>query len=144
MFSRSPQADSLTINRASHRTVETVVFSSDRNGGKEIWRVNIDGTGLRQLTTGGGLAPDVTPDGARIVYVLNRGGKDTLWSIPFTGGESVQLNQRRDPGSKVSPDGTLVACGYKADKGSPLRLAILNIRDGSPVKNVRHASDDQF
>ena len=112
----------------------TVIFSSDRSGTNEIWRVDIDGTGLRQLTTGGGLAPDVTPDGTRILYILNRSGKDTLWSAPVTGGESLQLTREETLDPKVSPDGTLVACGYRADNKSPLRLAILNIQDGSPVR----------
>ena len=119
---------------AVSRDGRIVVFSSDRSGAQEIWRVNIDGTGLTQLTTGGGSAPDVTPDGASVLYVSNRGGKETLWRVPIEGGESVQLTSEQTLDPKVSPDGSLIGCGYRADKKSPLRLAVLNLRDGSLVK----------
>lgn len=110
------------------------VFSSDRSGAKEIWRVNLDGTDLRQLTTGGGSSPDVAPDGTRIVYVSTRSGKETVWSISLNGGEPVQLTTKESFDPKVSPDGKFIACGYRSDEKSPVRLAILDSRDGSLVK----------
>jgi Tol biopolymer transport system component len=111
-----------------------VVFCSDRSGTYEIWQVNIDGTDLRQLTTGGGCSPDITPDGTSIVYVSNRGGKETLWTISLEGREPVQLTRKESLDPKVSPDGKFIACGYRADERSPVRLAILDSRDGSLVK----------
>jgi Tol biopolymer transport system component/DNA-binding winged helix-turn-helix (wHTH) protein len=111
-----------------------VVFSSDRSGAKEIWRVNLDGTDLRQLTTGGGSSPDVTPDGTSVLYVSTRSGKETVWSISLNGGEPVHLISKESFDPKVSPDGKFVACGYRSDERSPVRLAILDSRDGSLVK----------
>lgn len=111
-----------------------VVFGSNRSGMKDIWRVNIDGTGQRQLTTdGSNSTPVVTPDGKTIVYVSIQGGKQTLWRIPAEGGVPSQLTQQESTDPNISPDGKFIACGYNADD-APLRLAILKFEDGSVVK----------
>jgi serine/threonine protein kinase len=48
-----------------------IAFASDRSGTPQIWLVNIDGTGLFQLTDdqGGACQPDWAPDGTRLVFV---------------------------------------------------------------------------
>jgi hypothetical protein len=46
----------------------------------------------------------------------------------------VQLTSEQTLDPKISPDGNFIACGYRSDENSPLRLAILNSRDGSLVK----------
>jgi Tol biopolymer transport system component len=49
-----------------------VAFSSDRSGVNQIWTINADGTGLRQLTFAdgnGASSPALSPDGASLVYL---------------------------------------------------------------------------
>jgi len=59
----------------------------------ELWRVDLDGGGLRQLTRGRNQdgSPSVSPDGERILFTSSRSGSSQLWSLPVHGGEAVQL-----------------------------------------------------
>jgi serine/threonine protein kinase len=49
-----------------------IVFVSDRSGVSQIWAINPDGTGLRQITfapQGGASSPNLSPDGKRLAYL---------------------------------------------------------------------------
>ena len=51
---------------------QRVVFTSDRSGVNQIWAINADGTGLRQLTfadKNGADSPVLSPDGKRLAYL---------------------------------------------------------------------------
>lgn len=112
-----------------------IVFQSNRSGGNEIWRVQPDGNGLRQLTTGGGnVSPYPTPDGKWVVYISNRNGKSFVWRVSIEGGEPVQVTDKVSSDPSVSPDGKLIACAYKPDDNTPLKLAVIKLEDGTPVK----------
>ncbi|GAB4526462.1 MAG: hypothetical protein Kow0063_00750 [Anaerolineae bacterium] len=66
---------------------QSVVFMSFRGGNWDIYKVNIDGTGLSQLTTdtaNDGL-PAWSPDGDMIAFVSNRDGQWALWVMDASG-----------------------------------------------------------
>jgi len=48
-----------------------IAFASDRTGQPQIWVINIDGMGLRQVTNAqwGACQPDWSPDGSRLIYI---------------------------------------------------------------------------
>jgi serine/threonine protein kinase len=48
-----------------------VAFASNRTGLPQIWLVNVDGTGLKQITEipSGACQPDWSPDGKRLVFI---------------------------------------------------------------------------
>jgi len=112
-----------------------IVFQSNRSGSNEVWRVSNDGRDLRQLTTGGGNTdPHSTPDGKWVVFVSTRDGRSLVWRVPIEGGEPVRVTDKDSSEPRVSHDGKLIACGYRADDKSPLQLAIVAMEDGKPVK----------
>jgi Tol biopolymer transport system component len=62
----------------------------------EIWVMNSDGTGIRQLTQHGGASPSWSPDGSKIVYVrrdwtINTPESGVLWVIDVATGTESQL-----------------------------------------------------
>jgi len=88
-----------------------LVFDSNRSGTREIWRANRDGSGLIQMTTGGGNAqPAVSPDGRWVVYTADIGSWPQLWRVSIDGGEPVKISDERAAWPAVSPDGKLIAC----------------------------------
>jgi Tol biopolymer transport system component len=65
----------------------SVVFMSARDGDWDVFKVNIDGTGLMQLTTdpaNNGL-PTWSPDGETIAFVSDRGGEWAMWAMDGDG-----------------------------------------------------------
>lgn len=63
----------------------------------QIWVANVDGAGVRQLTSDGGVDPSWSPDGRRIVYVKNswrrptQRGNGKLWITDADGHNQRQL-----------------------------------------------------
>jgi TolB protein len=112
-----------------------IVFQSNRSGGKEIWRAGVDGGDLKQLTTGGGNSePHLTPDSRWVVYSSIRDGKSFIFRVPVEGGEPIRVTDKESTYPRVSHDGKLIACGYRADAGAAEQLALVRIEDGTPVK----------
>jgi pSer/pThr/pTyr-binding forkhead associated (FHA) protein len=66
---------------------QSVAFMSFRGGNWDVYKVNVDGTGLTQLTTDtadDGL-PAWSPDGQMIAFVSNRDGQWSMWVMNVDG-----------------------------------------------------------
>ena len=70
-----------------------VLFSSNRGGNWDVWVVNFDGGGLRQLTTDPGIdgLADASPDGTAIAFVSNRSGAWAVWVMNTDGSNQRKL-----------------------------------------------------
>ncbi len=80
----------------------------------EIWMMEADGSGLRQMTTGrhNDTSPVFSPDARTILFVSDRSGKASqLFLLPVDGGEARRLSDfptdLADP--RWSPDGKWIA-----------------------------------
>lgn len=78
-----------------------------------IWLVRPDGSDLRQFTSGsaGDYAPRWSPDGTKLAFVSDRGGKPQIYVMPRDGGEALPLTYMLNGASAPawSPDGTQIA-----------------------------------
>ncbi|MEJ2080391.1 MAG: S9 family peptidase, partial [Acidobacteriota bacterium] len=66
----------------------------EQNKGRfDIWMVNTDGSGLRQLTTNpaSDQNPRWDPDGRHLWFLSTRSGSSQVWKLPLEGGEAVQV-----------------------------------------------------
>ena len=112
-----------------------IVFNSDRGALPSIWRLDIDGGNLKQLTNQEDYILDITPDGSQIIFTSWRTTRQTLWRASIDGGEAVQISNLFITSGSLSPDGTLFACWYRDEKpNSPDRLIILPITGGEPTR----------
>ena len=127
--SRVPfDASSLSITGPPEKvTSGTLLVYSDRvspdgkwmvfqSGGvrEDIYLVRTDGTGMRKLTDDRYLdrGPSWTPDGERIAFYSNRGGRYEIWTMRRDGSELVQLTETEGSSlwyPKISPDGRLMS-----------------------------------
>ena len=90
-----------------------VVFMSKREGDWNIYRINVDGSGLQRLTddvADDGL-PAWSPDGNAIAFVSNRGGPWAVWAMTPDGAGKRQLFTMHG-----SPDG-IVGTDTYASRG---------------------------
>ena len=110
-----------------------VVFESNRSGSSEVWRASIDGSDMRQLTTGGeNYEPHASPASEWIVYRAAGNNLGALWRISVDGGEPLRLTERAASWPRISPDGKWVACQY--DANGVIKLAIVGLEGTGPVK----------
>ena len=115
---------------------KTIVFVSDRgeNGTGTLWRMNIDGTEPKQLTTDSISRPVFSPDGKDVYYVSTSENERTTWKIPFDGGSPVRLSECRSSSPVFSPDGKQFLCRYQ--EGSNTVWAIFGHEGGLPIKTL--------
>jgi WD40 repeat protein len=88
------------------------VFYSNARGSLDIYVIDAEGGGLRQLTDHSSVDtnPDWSADGNWIYFQSNRSGSNRLWKVPVAGGDAVPVGEIR--GSAVeSLDGKFLYFG---------------------------------
>jgi hypothetical protein len=60
-------------------------FVSHRSGKGDLYKMNVDGTGLTQITFSDSIdiAPTVSPDGSKLAFLSNQDGYFNIWAIDF-------------------------------------------------------------
>jgi Tol biopolymer transport system component len=118
----------------------------------DIWGTKLDARGAEQQrmlvsSTRMQRAPDISPDGKRIVFESDRSGVQEVWVADFDGSNAVQLTHFNNPltGSpRWSPSGQLIAFDSRVgggatvyvvdpDGGAPRRLSPKGNGDSIPT-----------
>jgi len=93
-------------------TLRTTDLEADR-GRTDLWLVDVDGTGLRRLTTheSGEGNPRWSADGKSVWFLSSRSGSSQVWRIPVDGGEAYEVTDLPLDATSlaVSPDGEKIA-----------------------------------
>ncbi|HKO96786.1 MAG TPA: protein kinase [Pyrinomonadaceae bacterium] len=111
-----------------------VYFISDITPGNNIWRLELDGGGLKQLSTGSEGYAQASPDGRWIIYSSSASGKTTLWKMLSDGTKPEQLSDKSVIWPVVSPDGKMIAGNYREETKAPWKIALIPIDGGPPIK----------
>lgn len=112
-----------------------IVFLSTRAGGPHIYRMDLNGSNVKQITNGiAEVNPAITPDNKWIVYqnIDDLG----LWKIPLDGGTPQRVSDKLISQPAISPDGKLIACRYRQQDLSPFQLGIVSLETGQTVKAI--------
>jgi TolB protein len=101
--------------------------------GYDIFRANLDGSGLTQLTKADGYDAEATigPDG-RIVFTSVRDGDMEIYSMNSDGSDVRRLTNRPGPdgGPFFSPDGTQIVFRGRVSEGAELADYLSLLKEG--------------
>lgn len=115
-----------------------LVFSAPQDGLNQLFRIDADGSNLRQLTFGdmSNVDSTVSPDGNWIAYTSQVArGEDTehsLKRIPAAGGEPTTLTGLVCDAPHYSPDGKFISCVTAEGK-----FSVVSAEDGSAVASFQ-------
>jgi dipeptidyl aminopeptidase/acylaminoacyl peptidase len=126
---------------------QRIAYISNASGRLNLWVMQADGTGARQLLTSDDrqAEPVWTVDGAQIVYTQDKGGDEMydLYAAPAAGGTPknlTQTSQVSETSPRFSPDGAWLAFSSKV-KASPWRdVAVMEWKTGA-VRLLTHEAD---
>ena len=110
------------INASSHYPSisgdgSKIAFQSFLDDGYEIFVINSDGSGLKQLTSDGGDSPSISGDGSKIAFFSFVDGDTEIFVINSDGTGLTQLtnNTVKDAIPSISRDGTKIAYSSNVD-----------------------------
>ena len=113
-----------------------IVYASDASGGADIWEMEADGTGPKQLTAGVGrnYAPVVSADGRYIFFHSNRSGSWQIWRMNRDGGNSVQMTKGEEESNwpDITPDGKWIVY-HHSTRGVPT-VWKMPVEGGNPTQ----------
>jgi len=112
-----------------------IVYSTRAGDNSDLWMVNADGAGRRQLTADAYWEYDAvaSPDGRYIVFMSERTGNLNMWRIDADGNNPKQLTEGSavDGHLTFSPDGQWVVFNRAGDKPTIWKVGI---NGGVPVQ----------
>ncbi|CAA9584796.1 MAG: Acylamino-acid-releasing enzyme, partial [uncultured Thermomicrobiales bacterium] len=116
----SPDGTQIVFTRTS-------VDRATKRAVNHLWRCDIDGGGLQQLTHAGERNGGArwSPDGAKIAFVSDRDKRSGLFVLPIAGhGEARELVGHKGPISNLawSPDGARIAYNTSFDPANPAEV----------------------
>ncbi len=136
------EVDAIMLEPKISPDLHHIVFLSDRSGSLHLWRVDLDGNNLAQLTNSEWDsyydAPGFSPDGKWVFYG-KRGPEGGIWRLAIEGGSPVCVFAAKNKDyiglPTVSPDGKILAFSYQDSSASPsMGVAIVALETGSMQK----------
>ena len=115
-----------------------VVYVSLSSGNLDVWIMNSDGSGQKQLAAdpAGDVDPVVSPDGRYIVFASLRRGLPSLWRMDLDGGNLKQLTDQDDSKPQISPDSKWIIFNSWRSPSGRSTLWKISIDGGQSVQVV--------
>ena len=135
-----------TVPMPTPVAVDRIAFASDRTGNREVYVMNADGTGVRNLTNH--LAQDGDPSWSpwhdRLAFASDRSGNSDIYVMNSDGSGVVQLTY--SPADQVhpvwSPNGAWLA--YVSNEDGDWEIYVMGASGSSSVQLTQNAAWDSF
>jgi Tol biopolymer transport system component/DNA-binding winged helix-turn-helix (wHTH) protein len=120
-------AGSLNNHPAVSRDGRYILFTSNRSGTPQIWRMDTDGRNQKQLTFAGDQREyaqfaALSPDGAEVFFIRSGVGPAAIWKVSIEGGTPVPISHLTDALTEgylsISPDGKWLAYRHVSVPGA--------------------------
>jgi eukaryotic-like serine/threonine-protein kinase len=120
------------------------VFSSRGTaGGSSVWRADIDGTNVTQLSTDKiDVQPTCSPDGKFVIYVDVSDPVNRLMKIGTEGGAAIEISKIEAESPTISPDGSSVALAYTPDPAKTTKLLAIVGLNGGEIQSTYDLPQD--
>jgi len=120
-------------------SVKKIIFASDMDGDSDIYSMNLDGSGLTNLTNNAveDLYPAASPDGSKIAYTSAESGNWDIWIMNSDGSQKDKLtsNKRNDAYPSWSYD--MQYLFFESDRDGDWEIYRIKT-DGSGEKRITH------
>ncbi|OLE55815.1 MAG: hypothetical protein AUG51_01360 [Acidobacteria bacterium 13_1_20CM_3_53_8] len=123
-----------------------IAFETDRDGNKEIYLMNPDGTG--QVNISNNLADDAdphwSPDGTKIAFDSTRDGNFEIYVMNANGTNQTRLtfNPALDGFPSWSPDGTQIA--FQSTRDGNFEIYVMNADGTNQMRLTNNSASDFF
>ena len=147
------QSDAVfTIDNGTTPDTDFITFNASDGSDFEIYRVDLDGTNLLQLTndTYEDRFPVISAEDSKIAFGSDRSGIGNVWTMDFNGGNLTQVTALADIRaeqdyiySDFSPDGTKLTFCYTISSPIHWQTNIVNT-DGTSNTNISPADGQDY
>jgi len=125
-----------------------IVFTSNRAGSRQIWRMDIDGRNQKQLTFGEGQKESaqyaaLSSDGREVFFIKRSAEPEAIWKVSIEGGTPVRVSRLTGASAEgflsISPDGKWLAYYHVSANQRPrdehtLRIGVLPADGAAELK----------
>jgi Tol biopolymer transport system component len=129
---------------------QQIALYSDRDGDREIYRMDINGDNPQRLTNSPGIdsAPAWSFDGTKIAFMSKRDGNYEIYVMDADGGNQVNLTKNPDADDREptwSPDGKSIAFQSKRDGNKREEIYVMDSNGLNPrnLTNEPNTRDKQ-
>lgn len=123
-----------------------ILFTSNRDGNQEIYKVRPDGTGLTNLTNNpaNDYSPTSFAGGDLLAFVSDREGNPEIYTMATDGGSptNVTNNFAQDLEPAFDPSGKWIA--FSSDRDGNLEIYVVSLVDGKTYNMTRNPAQDEF
>ncbi len=123
---------------------ESIVFTSERDGNRNIYLMKINGSEIEKLTTheSNDYEPTFSPDGESIVFTSERDGNREIYIIHLRNKkiENLSNNPGDDWNPRFYPDNQKIV--FQSSRDANWEIYMMNLNGGNQTNLTNHPSTD--